>query len=93
MCREVWDPLAVIAKLHGVCWVEGKNRHFAVPGGNIQADTLKTTWISWECMLAISSFPVKNIWLMGNVKEMYFWLGMVVHTCNPSTGRQRQEDL
>lgn len=33
--------------------------------------------------IAISS---ENIWLMGNAKEVYFWLGMVVHTCSPSTG-------
>lgn len=29
---------------------------------------------------------VKNIWLVGNVKELHFRLGMVVHTINPDVG-------
>lgn len=36
LCAGRFGIHAVIAKLHGVCWVEGKNRHIAVPGGTFK---------------------------------------------------------
>lgn len=57
-----WDPLAGIGKSHGVCWVEGKRKN---------KGTLSRTRAS-PLTPNLMVHLVKNIWLIRNVKELYF---------------------
>lgn len=90
VCREVWDPRgdsqAPWSMLGG-----GEEQAHCSAGRNIQADTMKTAWTSWECMSAISPSPVKTSGLWEMLKKCIFGWAWWCTPAVPVLGRQRQE--